>query len=113
MLISIQYVILNISRTSYSLLGTILVLIPIFYLFKSRFNSLSFVTMATFVSRSALSSVDIVTTKLNINLKPIDTQVCLLPPASSDMVSGLTNTGNSCFLNSVLQASQNIVRRLS
>lgn len=127
MTLLIHYVIMNLSsilQTSLCLIGTILVVVPIYHiivklsgssiskstrshlrksLYIDETSQLPFAAMVNTIGRSALSSVDIVTTKLN--LKPIDTQVCLLPKVSSDMVSGLTNTGNSCFLNSVLQAS--------
>lgn len=65
----------------------------------SKFNA----EMVNSKSQSAFSSDDIVTTELNKT--PIDTRVCLLPESPSELVSGLTNTGNSCFLNSILQVN--------
>lgn len=52
-------------------------------------------------TRSALPSVQIVTSELNKTNSKVNTQVCLV--SNNTSVSGLVNTGNSCFLNSVLQ----------
>lgn len=124
----LHYTISNISTIIQScvfLLGSILVLIPIYHFLtiadkttlkkfsQSCINLLGLYDVISpystiintkdvfYYHTSVLPSADdIVTYELN---SPIDTQVCLLPEYSSAMVAGLINTGNSCFLNSVLQ----------
>lgn len=107
------------------LLGSILVLIPIYHFLTiidkrtlkkfsqscinllglhdviSPYSTIVDIKDDFYYHTSALPSAgDVVTDELN---SPIDTQVCLLPEYSNVMVAGLINTGNSCFLNSVLQ----------
>jgi hypothetical protein len=55
--------------------------------------------------QSASPSGDSVTSD-SIVSEAIDTDVCLLPEISTPMVAGLVNTGNSCYLNSVLQVKK-------
>ncbi|CAO3613953.1 unnamed protein product [Mucor hiemalis] len=111
----LKYFILNVSQIIQWLLffiGSLLVLIPVFH---NLFNSPTPFLKASqtcanklegriihLTTQSALPSVQKETYEVNKVSSKVDTQVCLV--SSNTSVSGLVNTGNSCFLNSVLQS---------
>lgn len=130
----LKYFILNVSQIIQWLLffiGSLLVLIPVFHnLFNSptpflkasqtcanKLGMHRFVNLYSnknkiegkkeesihLTTRSALPSVQKETYEVNKVSSKVDTQVCLV--SSNTSVSGLVNTGNSCFLNSVLQVN--------
>lgn len=129
----LNYFLSNIIQWILFFIGSLLVLIPIYHTLNNksstflkaslickqrlgmhRFSNLynynnkkqidSFSALDISDRSTAITAVAILGLLKDIN--KLDTQVCLLPSNNNDetlLVSGLVNTGNSCFLNSVLQ----------
>lgn len=126
----LHYVLLNISAVVHStlpLFGTLLIIYPIYHLITTMSKSTFIGFIQSYLKNDLFSfnnipnesTLEMVNSKYHssfssnndtstMKLKPINTQICLLPKSPSELISGLTNTGNSCFLNSILQVKRNV-----
>jgi hypothetical protein len=103
-------------------IGIVLILIPVYHnttnflkASQACANKLGMQRLFYFYTKKEKRSVQVEPTTEKKTIEPIniitrervDTQVCLLSSNDTNsFTSGLVNTGNSCFLNSVLQVSE-------